>query len=105
MDVSYTLSDRPVPVVPPPSGACAGSSSWFGRNRRTTILAAVAVAIGGFALGWNWLGFAAVAPLLYLLPCMAMMAFCMKGMGRHGDESVGAKPEASGSGPVPPSKI
>lgn len=105
MDVSYNLPDRPVPAAAPPSDACGASVGWFARHRRMIILAAVAVAIGGFALGWSWLGFAAVAPLLYLLPCMAMMAFCMKGMGRHGDESVGTKPEASGSDPVPPSKI
>ena len=46
----------------------------------------------GVAAGWHWFGFAAVLPLLYLLPCVAMMAFCMKGMGGQCDKT------ASGQG-------
>ncbi|WP_225769703.1 DUF2933 domain-containing protein [Inquilinus sp. Marseille-Q2685] len=104
MDGSFNLPDRSAPAAPSHSSACGGSSGWFGRHRRTVILAAVAVTIGGFALGWGWLGFAAMAPLLYLLPCMAMMAFCMKGMGRHGGEAPGARRDTSGSDPVSPSR-
>lgn len=105
MDVSYNLPDRPAPAALPPSSACSGSSGWFGRHRRAVILASVAVPFGGFALGWSWLGFEAVAPVLYLLPCMAMMAFCMKGMGRHGDETATTRRDTSGSDSVSPSKI
>ena len=44
----------------------------------------VAVAVGSAALifGWGWFGFAAILPLLYVLPCAAMMAMCMR--GHHG---------------------
>lgn len=40
-----------------------------------------AAGIAALASGWYWLGFAAIAPLLFLLPCAAMMANCMKGIG------------------------
>jgi len=38
-----------------------------------------------------WFGFAAVLPLLYLFPCLAMMAMCMKGMKSTGPEGSGTQ--------------
>jgi hypothetical protein len=34
-------------------------------------------------LGLGWTSFVALAPLLFILPCAAMMAMCM----RHSDKS------------------
>ena len=42
------------------------------------------LAVGAFAGGWYALGFAAVLPLLYVLPCILMMGFCMRGMNPRG---------------------
>jgi hypothetical protein len=44
------------------------------------IVAAVLGAAGVFA-GWQWFGAAAMLPLLYTLPCAAMMMMCMRGHG------------------------
>jgi hypothetical protein len=44
------------------------------------IVAAVLGATGVFA-GWQWFGAAAMLPLLYTLPCAAMMMMCMRGHG------------------------
>jgi hypothetical protein len=51
-------------------------------SRRTLwIIAGVAVAgLTMLALGANWIAFATLVPLLYVLPCAAMMFMCMKGM-------------------------
>jgi Protein of unknown function (DUF2933) len=78
-----------------PTGANA--SSWLS-SRRVLVLAVVA-GIAALASGWYWLGFAAIAPLLFLLPCAAMMAFCMKGMGNgegqcSGKNSIAQAPDS-----------
>ncbi len=46
------------------------------------ILAIVVLALGAAVFGSVWFGVAAVLPLLYVLPCLAMMAMCMKCMRR-----------------------
>lgn len=51
----------------------------------TLILAAVAV-----TAGWAWFG-TAILPLLYVLPCAAMMAMCMNGHGSSNSST--AKPD------------
>jgi hypothetical protein len=57
----------------------AKAPSWLGGRRRMLVFTAAGIA--ALASGWYWLGFAAIAPLLFLLPCAAMMAHCMKGIG------------------------
>ncbi len=47
------------------------------------IAAVVAAATIALALGQQWLSTAALVPLLFILPCAAMMFMCMKGNG-HG---------------------
>ncbi|MHB1799504.1 MAG: hypothetical protein ACYCUI_14580 [Vulcanimicrobiaceae bacterium] len=47
----------------------------------------VLAAATGLLAGWTWFGTAAVLPLLYILPCAAMMAMCMKGHGGAGSSS------------------
>ena len=76
---------RPTPAKAP---------SWLSSRRGMLVIATVA-GIAALASGWYWLGLAAIAPLLFLLPCAAMMAFCMKGMGNGqgqcSEKSVGAQ--------------
>ena len=78
--------------MPPASAAGAASSAakrfgWL-RGRRAAVLAAGALAVAAFAFGSAWFGFAAVLPLLYLLPCAAMLYFCQKGMNNPADRPV-----------------
>lgn len=63
------------------------------RRRGLYALALVLVA-AGLALGGAWWGFAAVLPLLYVLPCAAMIAMCMKGHGGSG-QITDAKPDST----------
>jgi hypothetical protein len=62
----------------------------FPAGRKDLVVAAVAIL--ALLAGWVWLGTAAVLPLLYTLPCAAMMAMCMKGQGGAGNTS--GKPNA-----------
>ena len=57
------------------------------------LLLAAALGIIGLLAGWRWFGAGAVLPLLYVLPCAAMMAMCMKGHGGTGNTQ--DKPGAS----------
>jgi hypothetical protein len=64
-------------------GSSQGSGRWFGR-RRGLVLSAGAVIIGvAVALNQHWVALAALAPLLFALPCAVMLIVCMKGMA-HG---------------------
>jgi hypothetical protein len=66
-------------------------------NRRKGLVL-VAAALGIILAGWTWFGASAVLPLLYSLPCTAMMAMCMRDHGRSG--SAPTKPnDSAGSGP------
>lgn len=58
--------------------SCATPARWSAR-KKWLIAASVVLAVGAAILGSVWLGLAAVLPLLYLLPCLAMVAMCMKG--------------------------
>jgi hypothetical protein len=57
-------------------------SVWL--RSRTRLLAVLALSAIALAAAWLWLGAEAVRPLLYVLPCAAMMAVCMKGHGNSG---------------------
>ena len=60
------------------SGCGSQASEGFGR-RKWLIAASIALAIAAAVLGSVWFGIAALLPLLYLAPCLAMVAMCMKG--------------------------
>ena len=85
---SRTLEASMSPV--PAAGAASSTPKRFGwlRGRRIAVLAAVALAVAAFAFGSAWFGFAAILPLLYLLPCAAMLYFCQKGMNNPADRPV-----------------
>lgn len=61
-------------------GGGRGSLPWFGGRRGVLIVSVLAVAFAAVAVLQNWVAFATLLPLLYLLPCAAMMYICMKGM-------------------------
>ena len=52
------------------------------------LVAAAVLAVAGLAIGSSLLGFAAMLPLLYVLPCLAMLGMCMKGNGKGGASEV-----------------
>ena len=60
-----------------------GRSSWLVRRRGPVIAVAAVAALSAVALGQHWVAFADLVPLLYVLPCAAMMFVCM----RHGQQS------------------
>lgn len=91
--------ETPHPVLSPataekpvePAGKSAGcgmcgpgplSRGWVAKRRSWIVLGALAVAGTGVALGEGWVTVAALAPILYILPCAVMMLFCMKGINR-----------------------
>lgn len=51
-----------------------------GVSRKWLIGISLVLAVAAGVLGSLWFGIAAILPLLYLLPCLAMMGLCMKGM-------------------------
>lgn len=59
-------------------------------SRRGKAVLAVVLGAAAFALGSALFGFAAVLPLLYLLPCAAMLFFCHKGMSKQAADGHGA---------------
>lgn len=67
------------------------SAPAFVRGRSGLLVLAAMLAVTGVLAGGTWLGTAAVLPLLYTLPCAAMMAMCMKGHGGS-DGNTSAKP-------------
>ena len=80
----------PIATSPASDGSScrsAGQSSgnWFAR-RRGLILAGAAAAGIAIGLSQHWLTIVELTPLLFLLPCLAMMFMCMKGMN-HGRQT------------------
>ena len=67
------------------------------RGRRGLYTLAVVLAVAGLALGGARWGIAAILPLLYTLPCAAMMAMCMRGYGGSG--------QSSGAAPTPTANL
>jgi uncharacterized membrane protein len=67
-------------------GSGSPSQSWLAKRRGWVVLGLAAVAGTGLALGAGWVTIAALAPLLYVLPCAAMMLVCMRGMN-HGTQT------------------
>lgn len=67
-------------AVDPKDAPC---SSGMGNRRKWLLALSAVLAIAALALGSVWLGFAAILPFLYVLPCLLMLAICM----RHGSSS------------------
>ena len=63
---------------------CGGKRSPMATRTKWLLVAAAVLAVAGLALGSSLLGFAAMLPLLYVLPCLVMLGMCMKGNGKGG---------------------
>jgi hypothetical protein len=73
--------------------------SWIG-DRRVLAIAALAIAVTGLALGWNWLAAVGIAPLIVsAAPCLVMCALglCMMGRGQQ----AGSNQSAQGAAELP----
>ena len=83
MNIPSSRALVPVPATASTSNRKAGEScSGVSSQRRKWLLAASAVlALAALAFGSMWLGFAAIFPFLYVLPCLAMLAMCMRKNG------------------------
>ncbi len=72
-----------------------------GRVSRRTLWTIAGVTVAGLtmlALGESWIALATLVPLLYLLPCAAMLFMCMKGMNngpKSGSSNVASTPVAT----------
>lgn len=92
------------------SGSPSSGSRWSSylpiwlRGSRGIMLGAVALGIGGAALGWPWLVALGIAPiLLSLAPCAVMCALglCMMGKGSNSTASQDATTKAANSKVAP----
>jgi hypothetical protein len=64
----------------PNSGTTTPAVPGWLSGRRGFVIAAIAAAVPtAFALGQHWLTVADLVPLLFVLPCAAMMLKCLKG--------------------------
>lgn len=91
MDGSTSNNIAPVaPAAEPEKGTsgCGGKGLIAGRNT-WLLIAAIVLAVAGLALGSSILGFAAILPLLFVLPCLVMAAMCMKGHAKGGNSDAG----------------
>jgi hypothetical protein len=82
------------------NGSGSPTQSWLANRRGWVVFGSAAVAGTGLALGEGWVTVAGLAPVLYTLPCAAMMMFCMKGMSRGAqmtqDQTTSPLPVAAG---------
>ena len=62
-----------------PRGPGHGRRFLFGGWRGLLSVTVLAAALAALAVSRNWIAFATLLPLLYVLPCAAMMFMCMKG--------------------------
>ncbi len=62
------------------------AARWLAPRRGLVITGAVAAGIAALAFQQHWLVAADLVPLLFALPCAAMMFLCMKGMN-HGQQT------------------
>lgn len=97
------LRDLAVPASSPRADNVTRHYGALGylRDRKGLLFVVAALGIIAFFAGWRWFGAAAMLPLIYTLPCAAMMAMCMRGHGASGNtsttpnNSTGSRPDAS----------
>ena len=64
-------------------GVVPDSPGWLSGRRSLVAAVAIAAATTALALGQHWLAVADLVPLLFVVPCAAMMFHCMKGLKRE----------------------
>lgn len=67
------------------AGGCGGQRSLLAGRNKWFLIAAALLAVAALAFGSAWLGLAALLPLLYILPCLVMVAMCMRMHGKSND--------------------
>ncbi len=63
---------------------CGSAGRSLSRRNKWLLAAAAALVTGGLAVGSKWLSLASILPLLYTLPCLLVVAMCMKMQGKGG---------------------
>jgi len=81
--------------------AIAAAVSWLGRRRHLVLAVAAAASAVALALSQHWPVVADLMPLLFVLPCAAMIYKCMNGMDRSPHTDGGQAPPQSQT-PVSP---
>ena len=95
MEHSTTTAIAPVAAPAEPekgTSGCGGNRSLIAGRNKWLLIAASVLAVAGLALGSSLLGFAAILPLLFILPCLVMAVMCMKGHGKAGTSESGTAP-------------
>ena len=90
MEAIDTSQQRPVAAQPSLTQDILSLLRYWLTSRLGLIIGAIALVVGGLALGWNWVVALGVAPIiLSLAPCAVMCAlgFCMMGKGMSGQSS------------------
>ena len=78
--------------------AAWASTPAFLRGRGGLLTLAAALVVASLLAGWMWLGTTAVLSLLYVLPCAAMMAMCMRGHGSSCEKNASKPGSVPGGG-------
>jgi hypothetical protein len=73
--------------------------SWLAGRRGLVIAGLLIVSLVALAVSQSWLAAATLLPLLFILPCAAMLLMCMKGMN-HGQQPSAVQVESRDSGSV-----
>ncbi len=81
-----------IPRAPSGQAGAVTAAKRHLAGRRSLYALAVVLLVPGLAFGGAWWGFAAILPLLYVLPCAAMIAMCMKGHGNGSGQNTETKP-------------
>ena len=92
MNASTSTGIAPVSGAAQPEkreSGCGGKGSLIAGRNKWFLIVAVVLAVAGLVLGSSILGFAAILPLLYVLPCLFMAAMCMRGHGGGGTSNYG----------------
>lgn len=91
MDLSTNSIGQVAPAAEPQkrNGGCGGKGPVSSVRSKWLLVAAIVLAVAGLALGSSILGFAAILPLLFILPCLVMAVMCKKGHGKGGTSDSG----------------
>ena len=82
------------------------AARYYLGGRRALLIAAVAIAVSGLALNWNWLVAVGLVPiLLSTLPCLVMCAFGVCMMCRSDKENAISREASSQGASLLPSDI
>lgn len=86
-------------------GTGQGTRGWLCGRRGFIIAGGVATAATALALDRHWLAGADLVPLIFVLPCAAMMLMMLMGMkGNHGERTNAPMASAQNGTPTTPTR-